>query len=120
MLSSLLHLIVTAASLILIANVIPGIHIQNWTVAFIAAIVFGLVNLLIKPVLGLLTLPITFLTFGLFAFVLNAAMFVLTAWLVSGFEVAGFWSAVLGSLALGLLNTLIGSLFTGQNNTLEA
>jgi putative membrane protein len=111
MLNALLHLLLTAGALLLIATVIPGIHVGNWGVALVAALVFGLVNLLLKPILSILTLPVTFLSFGLFSFVLNAILFGLTAWLVPGFEVHGFFAALFGSLALGFLMSIIGGFF---------
>jgi putative membrane protein len=104
--------LITAISLLITAYFIPGFHIRNIVAAIIAAAVIGLVNAIVRPVLSLLTLPITLLTLGLFSFVLNA----LTLWLASafspGFEINGFIPALIGSLVLsivsGMLNWILG------------
>jgi putative membrane protein len=73
-----------------------------------SAVVFGLLNAFLRPILGLLAFPITFLTFGLFAVVLNAIIFGLAAYLVTGFRLRwGIWSALIGAVALGIINSLI-------------
>jgi putative membrane protein len=105
--------LITALSLLITAYFIPGFHVRNIVAAIIAAAVIGLVNAIIRPVLSLLTLPITILTLGLFSFVVNA----LTLWFASafspGFEINGFIPALLGSLVLslvsGLLNWILGT-----------
>ena len=110
LLSLILHWVITAAVLLLISNIMPGIHIDSFGVAMIAALVMGLVNFFIKPILVLLTLPLNFLTLGLFSFVINAALFGLVAWLVPGFAVASFLSALGGSLLLAIMTSLLGML----------
>jgi putative membrane protein len=105
--------LITALSLLITAYFIPGFHVRSFMAAIIAAAVIGLVNAIVRPVLSLLTLPITILTLGLFAFVVNA----LTLWFASafspGFEINGFIPALLGSLVLslvsGLLNWILGT-----------
>jgi putative membrane protein len=104
--------LITAISLLITAYFIPGFHVQSIVAAIIAAAIIGLVNAIIRPVLSLLTLPITILTLGLFSFVVNA----LTLWFASafspGFDIDGFIPALLGSLVLslvsGLLNWILG------------
>jgi putative membrane protein len=95
-----------AAALMLVAHYIPGITIDSLATAGIAALILGALNLVVKPVLALLTFPITLLTFGLFSFVLNAAMFGLAAYLVPGFAVAGFLPALLGSFVVTVVSTV--------------
>jgi putative membrane protein len=103
----LVKLIASMCSLMLLANMMDGVAIKNWSTALFAALAIGVVNAVIRPVLGLLTLPINLLTLGLFGFVLNALLFGLSAWLIDGFEVHGFWSALLGSLLYGLISTVL-------------
>ncbi len=108
MLTLMLYWIVTAIILMLIGMILPGIYIESLPVALLAVLVMGLVNISVRPLLFLLTLPVTILTLGLFAFVINALTFMLVAWLVPGFLVTGFWSALLASLLLTLMTMLIG------------
>ena len=84
--------------------VVPGITISSFVTALIASIVIALVNLVIKPILVLLTLPINILTLGLFILVINALLFMFVAYLVPGVEVDGFWSAFFGALILSILS----------------
>ncbi|HWB33939.1 MAG TPA: phage holin family protein [Candidatus Paceibacterota bacterium] len=100
MLKIIARVIIVAAALLLIANFVPGIAVASFTTALIAALVWGIMGLTIRPILKLLTLPVTILTFGLFSFVLNALMFWLLAAFVPGFTVAGFVPALEGSLIL--------------------
>jgi putative membrane protein len=111
MLELLAHLIITAALLLLVANIVKGIQIDGWGSAFLAAIVLGVVNALIRPLMILLTIPITIITFGLFLFVINALMLWLASALAPGFRIQSFGAAMLGSLMLTLLNILISALF---------
>ena len=110
MLSLLLSWIISAAILLLISRFIPGISISGLGIALVVVLVLGILNVLIKPFLILLTLPINILTLGLFSFVINAAIFAIAAWLIPGFEVSNFLSALVGSLLLSLSNVLIHSL----------
>ena len=99
----------TAVALLITANIVPGFFIKNFVAALVAAIVIGLVNAFIRPILQILTFPITLLTFGLFTLVINA----LTLWLASaltpgyGFEVQGFLPALLGSIVLAIVSSII-------------
>ena len=97
----------TVAAVILTVHLVPGIAAENWLTIFLVALVWSAISLVIKPVLTILTLPITVITFGLFALILNALLFWLMAILVPGFTVAGFWSAFLGAVVLSILNWLI-------------
>lgn len=87
-----------AAALLLVAHLYPGVTVRSFGAALIAALVLGLLNALVRPILVLLTLPVTLLTLGLFLFVVNAAMFYLAASLLDGLQVAGFGAALIGSL----------------------
>lgn len=100
--------LVTSVSLFIISKLPLGIEIDGFGKAVVSAAVFGILNALLRPILAILTFPLLLLTFGLFAFILNAIIFGLAAFLVPGFRLRwGFWSAILGSLVLSFLNTLI-------------
>lgn len=102
--------LVIAVSLFLIAQLsaFTGVEIDNFKKALISALVFGLLNALVRPVLAFFAFPLTFITFGLFAFIINAIIFGLAAWLVTGFRLRwGFWSALIGSLALSVISSVI-------------
>ena len=101
------HLVVSAALLLLVANTVKGMQISGALSAVLAALVLGLVNAVVRPLAVLLTLPLTFVTFGLFLLVLNGLMLKLAAALVPGFRIRGIMPAVWGSLLLTLLNLLI-------------
>jgi putative membrane protein len=116
MLMLLARWIVNAAALVLVAYIYPGVHVDSFMAALFAALVLGLVNAVIRPLLVILTLPVTLLTLGLFLFVINALCFWLVAEMVPGFTVGGFGAALLGSILYSLL-TLVTSwlLFTKRN-----
>jgi putative membrane protein len=106
----IITLLVTAVSLFIIAQLsaFTGVEIDSFKKALWSAVVFGLLNALVRPVFAFFAFPLTFLTFGLFAFIINAVIFGLAAWLVTGFRLRwGFWSALIGSLALGVINSAI-------------
>jgi putative membrane protein len=95
-----------ALALMLVAYLYSGVQVTGITAALIAALVLGLVNALIRPVLILLTLPVTLLTLGLFIFVINALLFWFVAEMVPGFKVSGFMAALLGSLMFSVITML--------------
>ncbi len=103
--------LVVAVTLLLAAKFIPGIEISSLYIAVISAVVIGLINLLIRPVLFLLTLPLTIITLGIFAFVLNALMIMFAASFVEGFSVDGFLPALILSLLISLAGSVSDSLF---------
>jgi putative membrane protein len=107
MVAFLAHLLITAALLLLVANLVSGVHVEGWGPAFLGAIVLGLVNAFVRPLMVLLTLPLTVLTFGLFLLVVNALVLWLVAALVPGIHVRGFGPAFIGSLLLTLLNLAV-------------
>jgi putative membrane protein len=104
----LVHLILTAVALLIVSSVVRGIETKGFTSALIAAGALGLANALLKPILVTLTLPITFVTLGLFLLVINAAILMLVGAVVPGFKVRGFMAAFIGSLLLSVLNLVIG------------
>ena len=108
MLTLLARWIINAAALVVVAYIYPGVTLDDFGVAMIAALVLGLVNALVRPVLVLLTLPVTVLTLGLFLFVINAFLFWFTAEIVQGFRVTGFVAALIGSVLYSLI-TLVTS-----------
>ncbi len=96
-----------AAALLLVANLYPGVSVASFGSALIAAFVLGLFNTLVRPLLVLLTLPVTLITLGLFLFVINALMFWAAASVLDGFHVAGLSAALIGSLLYSLCSVVI-------------
>jgi len=103
----ILRVLINAAALALAARIVPGISLAGWGPALLAGLVLGLVNALVRPVLVILTFPLTLLTLGLFLLVLNAFCLALTSWLVPGFDIAGFLPAVLGALIVSAVSWLL-------------
>ena len=99
--------LLAACALLLVANFLPGVHVQSFGSAMIAAAVIGLLNVLVRPILVILTLPVTIVTLGLFLFVINALMFWAAGSMLAGFQVSGFWVALLGSLISSALMLVI-------------
>lgn len=110
MLKILANWVVNAFALFLVSRIVQGVHLADFKSAMIAVAVIGLINALIKPVLLLLTLPITILTLGLFTFVINAILFMFAGSILNGFTVEGFGSAFIGSIVLTIISTLLHSL----------
>jgi putative membrane protein len=102
--------IITALALIITAQILPGIEISGLYTAIIVAIVLGLLNITVKPILVILTLPITILTLGLFILVINALIFLFAASFIEGFTVSGFLPALIGSIVVSVISTLANSL----------
>lgn len=105
----LVRWLLLAAALLLVAQLIPGVQVQGFEAAMWAALVLGLLNTLLRPLLVLLTLPVTVLTLGLFLFVVNAAMFWMAASMLQGLAVSGFGAALLGSLVYSACGLVIDS-----------
>jgi len=103
----LVRWLLLAAALLLVAQIYPGVSVTNFGSALIAALVLGLLNTLLRPILVLLTLPVTVLTLGLFLFVINALMFYFAASLLRGFGVTGFGAALIGSVLYSLCGLVI-------------
>jgi putative membrane protein len=102
-----LRIIISAVVAFALSYILSGVHIQSFVTALILAIVLGLLNIFVKPILIILTLPITIFTFGLFLFVINALIILLAAKFVNGFRVDGFWWALLFSLLLSVLTSFL-------------
>src|ERR687888_876367 len=98
---------VNAFAIYLVAQIVPGITVASVVAALGAGLVLGLINAVVRPILLVLTLPVTLLTLGLFLFVLNAFCLWLTSLLVKGFEVHGFWAAVFGSILVSIVSWLL-------------
>ena len=107
----LIHWIISAASLVIVAYLIPGIELRGLGPALIAPIAIGLINATIGFILKIVTFPITLLTLGLFWLVLNALMLMLAAYFVPGFYIAGFWSAFFGAIVLSVVSTILKRIF---------
>lgn len=107
--SLLINILMNGLAVFLTAYLLPGVKVDGIFTAIIVAIVLGIVNFIVKPILHLLTLPITILTLGLFSFVINALMILLVDYLVPGFHVDNFWAALLFSLVLSLVSSLLHS-----------
>jgi len=107
----LLLWLINTVSLIAVAYLMPSIHVSSFVTALIAALVLGLVNAVVRPVLVLLTLPVTLLTLGLFIFVINGLLFWLVGSVIEGFEVRGFWAGVFGAIIYSLVSWLLSGLF---------
>ena len=105
-----MSLLINAIAVFVTAKILPGVYIDSFVTALVVAIVLGVINTFLKPVLLLLTLPVTILTLGLFTFVINALLVLLAATLVSGFHVKNFLWALLFSLVLSLVNSILQSL----------
>lgn len=103
----LLTWLVTAISLMITTYIVPGFVVGSFSAALVAAVVLGLVNAIVKPILVLLTLPLTIVTLGLFLFVINALTIWLAGALTPGFDVSGFVPALLGSIVLTLVASVI-------------
>lgn len=105
MLNILINLFLNSLAVVITAYLLPGVRVENYLVAIIVAVVLGIVNAILKPILIILTLPIDILTLGLFIFVINAVLVMLVSALVPGFTVTSFWWALLFSLVLSLVNS---------------
>jgi putative membrane protein len=109
----LARVLLNGAALLVAAWLTPGLYLEGAGVALLAGAVLGIVNALLKPLLIVFTLPFTLLTLGLFLFVVNAICLGVTAWLVPGFEIAGFGSALLGALVVTVVSWMLNGLVLG-------
>jgi putative membrane protein len=106
----LLVWVINTVALIAVAYLMPSIQVSSFGAALVAALVLGLVNAVVRPVLVLLTLPVTVLTLGLFIFVLNGLLFWMVGTWLEGFDVGGFWSGVIGALLFSIVSWLLSAL----------
>ena len=105
----ILKWLLSAAALLAVAHLYSGVQVQSFTSALLAAFVIGLLNTIVRPILVVLTLPVTLVTLGLFLFVINALMFWSASGLLSGFNVTGFTAALIGSLIYSIIGIVIES-----------
>jgi putative membrane protein len=110
----LLVWLLNAIALLAVAYLVPGIHVAGFAAALVAALVIGLVNMIIRPILVLLTLPITLLTLGLFILVINGLLFYLVGNWIQGFDVTTITAGILGALVYSLLSWLLSALLIDQ------
>ena len=106
----LLVWLINAVALMAVAYLLPGIAVSNFVAALIAALALGLANAVIRPILILLTLPVTLLTLGLFIFVINGLLFWFVGSFITGFVVAGFWWGVIGAIAYSVVSWALAAL----------
>ena len=106
----LLRILLTAVVVVFLSNFLPGVTVTGYVTAIVVALVLALLNFIVKPALVLLTLPVTLLTFGLFLIVINAIIILLVDAFVSGFQVSGFWIAVLFSILLSIFQSIFFSI----------
>jgi putative membrane protein len=114
----LIRTLISMLGLFLASRLIPGVWIEGTGSFILAAFLLGLVNAIVRPLVFLMTLPLTIVTLGLFIFVLNAAMFGLVAAMLDNFEVAGFWSALFGAIIVSITST-IASWYIGPDGRYE-
>ena len=106
----LMQLLINALGFFITTRIVPGLTIGNWETLGVVAVVWGVLSIILKPILILLTLPVNFLTLGLFTFVINAALIMLMGAIVPGFGVKNFGTALLAAVVLALLNVVLGKL----------
>ena len=110
----LFRILITSILVLVIAHFMSGVHVAKFATALIVAVVLGLLSIFIKPILVILTLPVTLLTLGLFLLVINAIMILLCTKIVGGFEVDTFWTALLFSIILSVLQSIVLSVTGGD------
>ena len=101
------HLVITAGLLLVVANIVQGVRVDGWSAALLGALVLGLANAIVRPLMIALTLPLTVLTFGLFLLVVNGITLQLMAALTPGIKIEGCGSAIVGAIVLAVLNMAI-------------
>jgi putative membrane protein len=106
--------LLNALALLAVAYFVPGIHVSSFTYALIAAAVIGLANMLIKPVLLILTLPVTIITLGLFIFVINGLLFWLAGYFLQGFDVKTFMAGIIGAIVYSIISWILSAIFVDK------
>lgn len=112
--SLLLRILITAALVMLIAHLLPGVKVDSFMQSIYVAVILGLLNLFIKPIIVLFTLPVTIITLGLFLLVINAFMVLLCSNIVGGFHVESFWTALFFSIILSIFQSVVYKLTAGE------
>jgi len=114
----LIRWLILTAAILIASYLLDGIHVSGFFSAFFAAAILGILNAFLRPILFILTFPLTVMTLGLFTFVINAILLIMASSVISGFEVRGFWAAVFGSLLISLVSWLLTS-FINERGTWE-
>lgn len=109
--SFVIQLLLTALAAFLAAKFTPGVNISSYWTAIVLALVLGVLDVLVKPILEFISFPVTVLTLGLFLLVINALIILLASWIVSSFQVSGFWSALLYSVIFSIVSWILGLIF---------
>ncbi len=104
---SIFKIILTTIAVLVVAKILPGVHVDGFTTSLIVAIVLALLRFIVKPILIVLTLPITLITFGLFLLVINAILILMADYFIGGFEVKGIWIAILFSILLSIFQSIL-------------
>lgn len=107
---TIFNLLVNSLAIFVVSYILPGVKVENFWIAVIVAVVLGVINVILKPILLILTLPINILTLGLFTFVINGCLILLTSRIVPGFMVTSFWWAVLFSILISIVSSFLHSL----------
>jgi len=113
----IIRILLSALAVVVLAKVLPNVSVDSYMTAILVAIVLSLLNFIVKPILVILTLPVTILTLGLFLLIVNAIIILLADYLIAGFNVDGIWWALLFSLLLSLLQSLLFSLLKEDKAT---
>lgn len=112
----ILKILLNAVAVIILAYILPGVSVSGFGTAVLVALVLGILNLLVKPLLVILTLPITILTLGLFLLVVNAIIILIAREMIGGFDVSSIWTAILFSILLSILESILHSLLDKDKN----
>ena len=120
MITLLVKWLVSALAVFLVGNFLPGIHVPGYKVALITALVLGVLNITVRPILKILSFPITILTLGLFSLVVNGFVLWLASRIVTGFSIDGFWWAVIGSLLISIFTALGDRIILGGDDKIGA
>ncbi|MBI2721902.1 MAG: phage holin family protein [Bacteroidetes bacterium] len=116
----ILKILISALAVFFVCQIVPGVTLDGYTTAILVAVVLAFLNAIVKPILTILTIPITIVTLGLFLLAINAFIILFAEKLVDGFHVAGFWYALLFSLILSLITGILNSIFgVGKEKTKE-
>ncbi|MDG3582413.1 phage holin family protein [Galbibacter pacificus] len=110
----IIKILLTAISVVILAKILPGVAVESYWTAIIVAVVLAILNFIVKPILVILTLPVTIITLGLFLLIINAIIILLADYFVGGFSVANIWWALLFSLLLSILQSIFESLISSE------
>jgi len=112
----IVRFLLSGVAVLITAYLLPGVHVEHYGYALLVAAVLSIINMFIKPLLVIFTIPITILTLGLFLLVINAAIILMVDYFTPGFNVDGFWWALAFSLILSIINSIFADLMTEKNN----